>query len=113
MFPDARPRIITDNGPQFIAKDFKEFIRISGLTHIRTTPYHPRSTGKLERFYQTIKGECIRPNVPLSHDDACSLIERSVDEYSGRRLHSAVGYVTPDDKLHGGDAAILSESRGS
>ncbi len=31
-YPDAAPRIISDNGPQFIAKDFKEFIRISGMT---------------------------------------------------------------------------------
>jgi len=42
-FPAARPRIISDNGPQFIAKDFKEFIRISGMTHVRTAPYYPQS----------------------------------------------------------------------
>ena len=36
-YPSARPRIISDNGPQFIAKDFKEFIRICGMTHVRTT----------------------------------------------------------------------------
>ncbi len=36
-FPNARPRIISDNGPQFIAKDFKEFIRLSGMTHVRTS----------------------------------------------------------------------------
>ena len=40
-YPDARPRIISDNGPQFIAKDFKEFIRVSGMTHVRTSPYYP------------------------------------------------------------------------
>jgi transposase InsO family protein len=39
--PEARPRIISDNGPQFIAKDFKEFIRISGMTHVRTSPFLP------------------------------------------------------------------------
>ena len=33
----ARPRIISDNGPQFIAKDFKEFIRISGMTILNPT----------------------------------------------------------------------------
>jgi transposase InsO family protein len=55
-FPEARPRIISDNGPQFIAKDFKEFIRISGMTHVRTSPYYPQSNGKLERFHATIKG---------------------------------------------------------
>jgi putative transposase len=40
-YPHAKPRIISDNGPQFIARDFKEFIRITGLTHVRTSP-HPR-----------------------------------------------------------------------
>ena len=38
-YPEARPRTISDNGPQFIAKDFKEFIRISGMTHVRTSPF--------------------------------------------------------------------------
>jgi transposase InsO family protein len=47
--PEARPRIISDNGPQFIAKDFKEFIRISGMTHVRTSPFYPHSNGKIER----------------------------------------------------------------
>jgi transposase InsO family protein len=45
-YPDARPRIISDNGPQFIAKDFKEFIRISGMTHVKTSPYYPQSKGE-------------------------------------------------------------------
>ena len=40
-YPEARPRIISDNGPQFIARDFKEFIRISGMTHVRTSPFLP------------------------------------------------------------------------
>src|SRR5260370_28751755 len=48
-YPEARPRIISENGPQFIAKDFKEFIRISGMTHLRTSPYYPQSNGKIER----------------------------------------------------------------
>jgi hypothetical protein len=39
MYPGQRPRIISDNGPQFIAKDFKEFIRICGMTHVKTSPY--------------------------------------------------------------------------
>lgn len=39
----VRPRVISDNGPQFIAKDFKEFIRLSGMTHVRTSPYYPQS----------------------------------------------------------------------
>jgi len=36
-YPEVKPRIISDNGPQFVARDFKEFIRISGMTHVRTS----------------------------------------------------------------------------
>jgi putative transposase len=108
-FPDARPRIISDNGPQFIAKDFKEFIRILGMTHVRTSPYYPQSNGKLERFHKTIKGECIRVLVPLSLDDARRIVTDYVTHYNHVRLHSAIGYVTPNDKLLGNDAAIHAE----
>jgi transposase InsO family protein len=37
-YPEAKPRIISDNGPQFIARDFKEFICIAGMTHVRLRP---------------------------------------------------------------------------
>ena len=65
LHPVARPRIISDNGPQFVAKDFNEFIRISGMTHVRTSPYYPQSNGKIERWHKSLKGECIRPRTPL------------------------------------------------
>jgi putative transposase len=60
-YPWPKPRVISDNGPQFIAKDFKEFIRISGMTHVRTSPYYPQSNGKIERWHKSLKGEYIRP----------------------------------------------------
>jgi putative transposase len=107
--PGVHPRIISDNGPQFIAKDFKEFIRIMGMTHVRTSPYYPQSNGKLERFHKTIKGECIRLKVPLSLDDARRLVTDYVIHYNDSRLHSAIGYVTPKDKLLGNDEAIHAE----
>ncbi|MGA2372705.1 MAG: hypothetical protein ABSG11_18730 [Candidatus Korobacteraceae bacterium] len=67
--PEAKPRIISDNGPQFIARDFKEFIRISGMTHVRTSPYYPQSNGKLERWHKSLKRECIRERTPLSLEE--------------------------------------------
>lgn len=108
-YPDARPRIISDNGPQFIAKDFKEFIRISGMTHVKTSPYYPQSNGKLERYHRTIKGTCIRVNTPLSVDEAIRLVTDFVDHYNNRRLHSAIGYITPIDKLEGRAETILAQ----
>jgi putative transposase len=53
-YPEAKPRIISDNGAQFIARDFKEFIRISGMTHVRTSPFYPQSNGKLERWHKSL-----------------------------------------------------------
>ncbi len=105
-FPEAKPRIISDNGPQFIAKDFKEFIRVSGMTHVKTSPYYPQSNGKLERYHKTIKGDCIRVQTPLTLEDARRVVAEFVDEYNDQRLHSAIGYVTPRDKLEGRAEAI-------
>ena len=96
-YPEARPRIISDNGPQFIAKDFKEFIRISGMTHVRTSPFYPQSNGKIERWHKSLKSECIRPGTPLSLEDARRLVEGYVDHYNNVRLNSATGYITPKD----------------
>jgi putative transposase len=108
-FPDERPRVISDNGPQFIAKDFKEFIRLTGMTHVRTSPYYPQSNGKIERWHKTIKGDAIRPGQPGSLDEARALVARWVEHYNTVRLHSAIGYITPADFLAGRAKAIWAE----
>jgi len=98
-FPNARPRIISDNGPQFISKDFKEFMRLSGFKHIRTRPYYPQSNGKLERFHGTIKSEEIRRRSYISLDDARRRISEYIHHYNTKRLNSAIYYLTPKDVL--------------
>jgi transposase InsO family protein len=108
-FPEAYPRIISDHGPQFIARDFKEFIRICGMTHVRTSPYYPQSHGKLERWPKSLKSECLRPGTPLSLDDARRLVAGYVEHYNTIRLHSAIGYVAPAAKLAGREPAIFAE----
>jgi len=104
--PGERPRIISDNGPQFIARDFKELIRICGMTHVRTSPFYPQSNGKMERWFKTLKGECIRIKTPLSLEDARRLVAEFVNHYNTVRLHSAIAYITPADKLAGRAEAI-------
>lgn len=105
-FPDAKPRIITDNGPQFISRDFKEFIRITGMTHVKTSPYYPQSNGKIERYHRTIKGDCIRSKQLENIDQARCEVARYVTHYNEVRLHSAIGYVTPQTKLLGKDKEV-------
>jgi transposase InsO family protein len=105
-FPEAKPRIITDNGPQFVARDFTNFIRLCGMTHVRTSPYYPQSNGKLERVNQTLKVDAIRPNAPSSLEEGQRIVENFVRHYNETRLHSAIGYVTPADKLAGREDEI-------
>jgi transposase InsO family protein len=108
-YPGEKPRIISDNGPQFIARDFKEFIRLTGITHVRTSPYYPQSNGKLERWHKSLKSEAIRPFSPASFHEAQSRVSAYVEYYNHVRLHSAVGYITPGDKLNGLAQVIFDE----
>ena len=108
-YPGEHPRIITDNGPQFLARDFKEFIRLMGLTHVRTSPYYPQSNGKLERWHGTVKRECIRPACPGSLEEASRLVASYGETYNHVRLHSALGYIAPADKLNGLESVIFAE----
>ncbi len=107
--PLARPRVISDNGPQFIAKDFKEFIRLSGMSHVRISPGYPQSNGKIERWHASLKQEGIRPKSPVSLEDARSTVADFVFKYNNIRLHSALGYVAPVNKLLGRDRQIFAE----
>jgi putative transposase len=111
IYPEARPRIISDNGPQYLAREFREFIRLSGMTHVRTSPYYPQSNGKIERFHGSLKRECIRPRTPVSLVDARGVVGRYVDHYNNERLHSAIGYVAPAAVLEGRDGAIHAARR--
>ena len=91
-----------------MAKDFKEFIRISGMTHVKTSPYYPQSNRKLEPYHRTIKGDCIRVRTPLSLADCVRLVAEFVEHYNTRRLHSAMNYITPKGKLDGSAESTLA-----
>ena len=110
-FPGVTPRIISDNGPQFIALEFKTFIRFCGMTHVRTSPFYPQSNGKIERWHQSLKKECIRPKTPTSLEEARQVVDRFVVIYNHVRLHSAIGYMAPADKLAGRDGLIGQERK--
>lgn len=110
-FPEAKPRVISDNGPQFIANDFKEFIRIMEMTHAKTSPHYPQSNGKIERWHRTLKSECVRKTYLSSIEQANELMGNYIQNYNERRLHSAIGYVTPLNKLLGRESRIFAERK--
>ncbi|MGC9420673.1 MAG: IS3 family transposase [Rhodovulum sp.] len=108
-YPLATPRIISDNGPQFIARDFKLFVRQCGMTHVRISAYYPQSNGKLERWHGSVKRECIRPAAPKDVEDARRRVGEYVNHYNTVRLHGALGYITPADKLAGREQQVWAE----
>jgi transposase InsO family protein len=91
--------LISDNGRQFVARDFRHFLRVKGMKHVTTSPYYPQSNGKLERAHKTIKSEAIRKKVILSYEDAVDNLTTFIDHYNHHRLHAALQYVTPKHML--------------
>ena len=79
------------------------------MTHVKTSPYYPQSNGKIERWHQSLKMECIRPRTPLSLEDARKIVEEFVRYYNEKRLHSAIGCIATIDKLEGREKAILAD----
>ena len=99
--PGARARLISDNGTQFISKDFTEYLRYAGLQHVRTSIAYPQSNGKIERFHRTIHDECLMTSSMINLDDARTQIREYIEYYNTKRLHSALFYLTPEDYLYG------------
>ena len=81
------------------------------MTHVRTSFYYPQSNGKMKRWYQTLKGDCIRVQAPLSLDDARRLVADFVIHYNAVRLHSAIAYIAPVGKLAGRAETIWAARR--
>ena len=79
------------------------------MEHVRTSPYYPQSNGKIERWHQSLKRECIRPRCPLSLEDTRRIVGEFVTHYNTKRLHSTIGYITPQDKLDGREKEIFAE----
>ncbi len=99
-FPGYNPRIISDNGSQFISRDFREFLSLVELKHIRTSVAYPQSNGKIERFHRIINKEHLTKTSMIDIDDARKQLNNYIDHYNNKRLHSALFYLTPSDFLN-------------
>ena len=108
-YPQARPRIITDQGSQFKSREFKSFLAHWQASHVMTSPYYPQSNGKLERFHQTLKSQSIRQLTPLDLQDAKRITGDFIDYYNTTRLHSAIGFIAPFDRLAGRHHSIYAD----
>jgi transposase InsO family protein len=111
LYPEAHPRVITDNGAQFISKDFRELVSLLEMEQTFTSPAHPQSNGKLERFHRTFKSEHVRQAAYLGREDAVARMKKWIRYYNGERLHAALYYLSPDDVFSGRMGIRLAERR--
>lgn len=87
----------SDNGLVFGSKEFTRLVHAYGLSQEYITPYTPEQNGIIERFFRTMKEECIWGHNFNSIDEAFKVIADWMDHYHGNRPHSALGYKTPNE----------------
>jgi putative transposase len=108
--PDRRPRLLSDNGPSYIAGDLAEWLEDQGMRHTRSKPYHPMTQGKIERWHLSLKSRILLENYYLPSD-----LERAVadfvEHYNHRRYHESLDNLTPADVYFGRGQRILDSRK--
>ena len=101
-----RPRLLSDNGPSYIASDLSDWLGEHDMKHTRGKPYHPMTQGKIERWHLSLKSRILLENYYLPGD-----LERAVadfvDHYNHRRYHESLDNLTPADVYFGRGQTIL------
>ena len=105
-----RTRLLSDNGPGYVSRAFRDYLGLVGIKHILATPFHPQTNGKLERYHQSIKRDVNQVPYELPADLEAA-IAAFVSYYNYRRYHKALGNVTPSDVLKGRRQEILQRRK--
>jgi len=105
-----RTRLLSDNGPGYVSRAFRDYLGMVGIKHILATPFHPQTNGKLERYHQTLKRDVNQVPYELPADLEAA-IAAFVGYYNYRRYHKALGNVTPSDVLRGRREEILQRRK--
>ncbi len=110
-YPERKPMLIMDNGTQFVSRDFKDLLSEIDLHPVHTRRNHPQTNGKIERMNGTVKTEAIRKNTPVTHGEACRILNDYEYEYNYQRLHAGIKYLRPADVFFGRDKTVLNNRK--
>ncbi len=110
-YPHARPKLINDNGSQFISLEFKKLLHKIEIQQVFTRRNHPQTNGKIERLNGLVKQEAIRPNSPQSYQEAWEVLNNYSYQYNHQRLHAGINFLRPADMFFGRGNQILSERK--
>ncbi|WP_287954784.1 IS3 family transposase, partial [Acidiplasma sp.] len=85
----------TDNGPQYISKEFNNYLKIMGINHEYIEKETPEENGDIESFHNSIKTDYIWINEINNFSDGKIIIERAFYDYNNIRPHSTLDYYSP------------------
>jgi putative transposase len=107
---NRRPRLLSDNGPSYVATELADWLGEHGISHSRGKPYHPMTQGKIERWHLSLKSRILLDNYYLPGD-----LERAVaafvEYYNHGRYHESLDNLTPADVYFGRGQKILHTRR--
>jgi len=101
-----KPRLLSDNGPGYIATDLAEWLEKQKIQHLRGAPCHPQTQGKIERWHQTLKNRILLENYYLPGQLEAQ-IDAFVEHYNHHRYHESLNNLTPADVYCGRAQTIL------
>tara|TARA_R110001599_G_scaffold353690_1_gene595405 strand:- start:3746 stop:4630 length:885 start_codon:yes stop_codon:yes gene_type:complete len=101
-----KPRLLSDNGPSYIASDLADYLDDKGMDHTRGRPYHPQTQGKIERWHRSLKNQILLENYYLP-GDLEQRIGEFVDYYNHERYHESLNNLTPADVYYGRGQQVL------
>ena len=104
------PRLLSDNGPSYIAKDLAKWLDDNGMRHSRGKPYHPQTQGKIERWHLSLKSRILLENYYLP-GELEQAVATFVDHYNHRRYHESLDNLTPADVYSKRGNAYLGKSQ--
>jgi putative transposase len=89
------PTLRSDNGLIFTSRRFRAACSFYRLEQEFITPYTPEQNGLIERFFRSLKEECVWQHNFACFEEAKREIHRWIDWYNGERPHQALGYQSP------------------
>ena len=103
-----KPRLLSDNGPSYVAGELADYLASKKMRHVRGAPFHPQTQGKIERWHQTLKNRILLENYYLP-GDLEKQVEAFVEYYNHQRYHESLKNVTPADAYFGRAQSIIKQ----
>jgi transposase InsO family protein len=102
-----RPRLLSDNGPSYLAATPGTWLEQHAMSHTRGQPYHPMTQGKIERYHRSLENRILLEHYYLPGQLEAQLAE-FVDFYNTRRYRESLDNLTPADSYFGRGPTILA-----